>query len=680
MLRNKIFAGGVLGLCALFGAFAPGCPGDDPDDRPERQGCESSGCHGRAGGSNGIELAHPGFPLTCTDCHGGDAEASTKEEAHIAPAPGFIADRRGYIRNLSVNELDATDQDFLRFVNPGDYRAAPTSCGGGSPASAGSGCHQDIVYASSRSTMATFTGHFAPPRFEAGLQGTDAEFGSLSITDDEGPDPLPRGAVRSITQAAVPGPDAPRDEVGTLMDHYLPKNCTHCHGWSYGRNDATGNFRSSGCTSCHMIYDNDGLSLSNDPSAVTDRPPHPIRHELATAIPGEQCEHCHFQGARIGLLYRGVIEWGLDDDPPFPNIGESIHNHPPEFYLQASEDPAHPADLHYDAGMTCVDCHIGRDIHGDGRIYSSSKFQTAIRCENCHGNVDDAVMEGRATAPLTRAGTEEECMPTSGVAEDFWNCNGDSLRRLHRLDDGQISLTLSDGSGERGVPQIADILRAGTNPFATEAMGRDADGFSHTEVLQCDSCHTAYRQYCFGCHVTMDYSVEKSDLLTGLRTLGAEVTSRSFQSLDLFFIGQNHRGKIGSFCPSMQVFLTAIGEDDTGADVTYFADRIRTSATGRRGFNWAVDTPHVSSRVPQPCTRCHADESDGCSTETARQTYGFGTGRYNFTDDTGTTYDLTQLLDADGNSLVDFGHEGQGPVPIDVIGRALDVCVTDQDL
>ncbi len=45
------------------------------------------------------------------------------------------------------------------------------------------------------------------------------------------------------------------------------------------------------------------------------------------------------------------------------------------------------------------------------------------------------------------------------------------------------------------------------------------------------------------------------------------------------------------------------------------------------------------------------------------------------TDEAGTTFDLTQLLDVHGTSLYDFTHEGQGPVPMDMMQRALDTCV-----
>ncbi len=641
-----------------------------------RQSCESSTCHGPSGEENAIELAHPGYDLSCTDCHGGDGDATEAVLAHVAAEPWVLElPTPGYLKNLSVDELDRVDPAFLRFVNPGDFRVASTSCGSSSPADPGNGCHQPLVDSTQRSVMSTFVGHFDVPRFQAGMQGRAAELGSSAI-ESVGSGEIPRGAVLSLEQAEVPDPSAPIGEISTAMDHYLVKNCTRCHQASFGKNDVPGNYRSSGCTACHMIYDELGQTGSMDPSAVRDFRAHPVEHELTSAIPGSQCETCHHQGARIGLLFRGVIEWEFDADPidvlgvDLPNAG-GIHGRPDDGYLQASVDPRFPPDLHFSAGMTCVDCHVGRDVHGDGWIYSTSKFQVSVRCENCHGNIDQAIAEGTATAGLPPAGApDQECSPT-GPADAFLNCAGNALP-LFRNDRGEVEIRLAvpppGGPDSLPVPQIHDRLELGVNPFMTDAMGRRADtGFSHTEVLECSTCHTAYRQYCFGCHVEMDYSLSKKDGLSGLLSPGIEIPSRDFTSLDLFFVGMNQRGKIGTFCPSMQVFMSVT--DESGTPV--FTDRIRTSAAGHRGFNWAIDEPHVAKRRPQECSRCHRD-ADG-SIQKARETFGFGTGRFAMADGDGILYDLTQFLDPEGVPIVSFSHEGQGAVPKDMIDRALGI-------
>ena len=50
-----------------------------------------------------------------------------------------------------------------------------------------------------------------------------------------------------------------------------------------------------------------------------------------------------------------------------------------------------------------------------------------------------------------------------------------------------------------------------------------------------------------------------------------------------------------------------------------------------------------------------------------------------FTDDSDVTHDLTQMLAADGTPLVDFSHEGQGPVPEVMRTAAMNRCVEDHE-
>jgi hypothetical protein len=47
---------------------------------------------------------------------------------------------------------------------------------------------------------------------------------------------------------------------------------------------------------------------------------------------------------------------------------------------------ANQVDVHVRSGMTCMDCHTAREIHGDGVEYGSMKQPIAMdtRCEKCH--------------------------------------------------------------------------------------------------------------------------------------------------------------------------------------------------------------------------------------------------------------------------------------------------------
>ena len=75
-----------------------------------------------------------------------------------------------------------------------------------------------------------------------------------------------------------------------------------------GSNDRAGDYRSSGCSACHVVYANDrsphnsgwwskyghqGLSFSKDPTIPKNERGHPIQHVFTRAIPSAQCMNCH---------------------------------------------------------------------------------------------------------------------------------------------------------------------------------------------------------------------------------------------------------------------------------------------------------------------------------------------------------------------------------------------------
>jgi hypothetical protein len=80
--------------------------------------------------------------LGCTDCHGGNADAhvaprvaptsleyeQVKRQAHPQPRDPKLADRSANPKRLSTQWLKESPE-YVRFVNPGDLRVAPETCG-----------------------------------------------------------------------------------------------------------------------------------------------------------------------------------------------------------------------------------------------------------------------------------------------------------------------------------------------------------------------------------------------------------------------------------------------------------------------------------------------------------------------------------------------------------------------
>jgi hypothetical protein len=602
----------------------------------------------------GIEEAHPWFPLSCTDCHGGNDQVNTFVDAHVFPTTGPT-----FIRNLAYDQLDQVEPDHLRFINPADFRVAQQGCGAASPANDGTGCHQSIVESAPSSVMATYAGHYKLPRFMAAGQGRDPVFGAVDIVDpDYDPQTAPEGTVPSLQALREPNPDD-RSELIGAMDIYLAKSCATCHQSDFGPNNSTGKYRSSGCTSCHMVYDDNGLSQSEDPAIPGYFPPHPIRHQLTTAIPTEQCTHCHFQGGRIGLAFQGIREGGFHPLQTPPNavpLGVSIYGHGTDFYF-TDEDNTNsidetPPDLHFQAGMACMDCHVGSDVHGDGYIYASERDQVGIRCEDCHGTVREAIIEN----------------PESGT---FTNSKGYSMKRIRR-DGSRILLKLANEDRELEIPQIFEILEAGNNQRMVQAMGVNQNGFSHTDRLDCYTCHNTWRQTCFGCHVTVNDNFDQLNLTTGQMSPGSFSVTRDNYSLDFFALGMNHRGKISPLCSSMSVFTSYF------KDFSFqYQDQVRQTTEGTKGFGWNPFHHHTTGRVPMNCDSCHPVESvtNPINADQLSETWGFGNGEFMATDGDGVTHDLSAFLDAEGNLISTFPHPNTGPVPADIRNRALSILV-----
>src|SRR5690606_10515627 len=103
----------------------------------------------------------PAVRLGCTDCHGGDATVmgnselphdhpdyvAARERAHVLPKypeswhyPSSANPKQSYAL------LNREAPEFIRFVNPSDYRVAREACGA---------CHLDTIEAGERSLMAT---------------------------------------------------------------------------------------------------------------------------------------------------------------------------------------------------------------------------------------------------------------------------------------------------------------------------------------------------------------------------------------------------------------------------------------------------------------------------------------------------------------------------------------------
>jgi hypothetical protein len=344
------------------------------DQTPEQAMSKSVGCMECHKTTDAISMhTSPNVILGCTDCHGGNPKKGlTLQQAHVLPANPEFWKSSANPSNATVL-LNHESPEFIRFVNPGDLRVAEIACGT---------CHGDIVrrvgssmmnhgamlwnaaaynngaidqknaivgQAYSQDGMALqLDNPFKPtaeetrrfgwlptlvplPRFNRSMPGN-----ILRIFEKGGFEPLQLG---SPTLDEPPGkPDrrlSPRG-LGTLNRTdpvILGAAKTRLHDpllGFMGSNDRPGDYRSSGCSACHVVYANDrsphnsgwyakfghqGLSFSKDPMIPKQERGHPIKHEFSRAIPSSQCMNCHMhQGNLFVNPFLGYTWWDQETD------------------------------------------------------------------------------------------------------------------------------------------------------------------------------------------------------------------------------------------------------------------------------------------------------------------------------------------------------------------------------
>jgi hypothetical protein len=333
-------------------------------------------CHG-GNASAALEKQFPGFEK---DKVRYDA---FKTASHVAPLNKEFWKTSANPVNSTV-VLNHESPQFIQFVNPGDLRVAENACGlcHGAEAHRQGAPGGDIVDQVSHSMMnhgamlwaaAAYNNgafHLKNPLFgqDYSAEGEPLELMSpRTVTDEETRKegllpfllPLPRfeigqpgnifrvfekGGVKPPS-LGLPDPDeSPGKPMNSLSDRGLGTNTridptilnaqkTRLHDpllGFMGTNDHPGDYRSSGCTACHVIYANDrspansgwyakygnqGLSFSLDPTIPKNERGHPIKHQFTTAIPNSQCMVCHMhQGNNFVNPYLGYTWWDQETD------------------------------------------------------------------------------------------------------------------------------------------------------------------------------------------------------------------------------------------------------------------------------------------------------------------------------------------------------------------------------
>ncbi|MBI5583868.1 MAG: hypothetical protein HY892_08585 [Deltaproteobacteria bacterium] len=115
--------------------------------------------------------------------------------------------------------------------------------------------------------------------------------------------------------------------------------------------------------------------------------------ELLTGQPYEKlaCKQCHI-GSCQGCHQPVKKTKGQADRLGPVDQQTCLKCHDRLAALQQQMREGKKEDVHAALGMTCLDCHTSREMHGDGRIYDSQKQPGAMdaRCDRCHEEISDS--------------------------------------------------------------------------------------------------------------------------------------------------------------------------------------------------------------------------------------------------------------------------------------------------
>ena len=411
LLRSGLLA---LGLAALLPMAALASGGEKPVERTyvaappapysqtkEEADAKSAGCMScHTAVDNPSMHKASSVVLGCVDCHGGDASVrwggthTPKEAAYVAardkahvlpryPETWNWPSSANPVRSYTLLNKEAPE--YIRFVNPSDYRVAREACGS---------CHMPIINAAERSLMATNAMFWGIATYNNGILPFKNFILGEAYTRDGKPAvlkspvfketaetkrhgllaqvvPMPnwevippadvfrvfeRGgrniihlfpeignpnSIGNIQRLEEPGrPDIRQSNRGPGTGLRIAVPALNIHKtrlndplmWFMGTNDQPGDYRTSGCGSCHVVYANDrdprhsaqfaqyghlGTSQQIDPTIPKDESGHPVKHGFTSQIPTSQCMVCHMHQPNLFMnTYLGYTMWDYESDAP----------------------------------------------------------------------------------------------------------------------------------------------------------------------------------------------------------------------------------------------------------------------------------------------------------------------------------------------------------------------------
>ena len=476
-------------------------------------------------------------PGNCVRCHQAGA---------YMDRPHAIACVRCHAGDSGTDDKEKAHEGLRR--DPGDLRVAEETCGK---------CHPDETARALRSPMALAPRMINHTRFTFGAQK----------------DPTARYAVREVQGLKqVPHPVMSSN----LGDDLLRRSCLRCHLYTSG-SDRAGERRGQGCSACHVAY----------PNGPDGKPP---VHRIIRNVGTTACLKCH-NGNHVGSDYVGLFEKDSERgfQAPFAQGRQA-----PGIY--GSEQHRLSPDIHFVAGMGCMDCHTLDEVHGSGEVPKSAFNQVKISCESCHvsGNhpAITKTVDGGMTLPGGRTVPKwNPALIPHSISEHRLKLRCSACHAAWSFQDYGLHLMLEERPDYwKWAPTAAQ-----NDPQVQALLYRNI-GTAAELVSPSDGPRPARPQDQWEPPFT-------SDWLTGEKRPGAWFRGFTARRWARPPLGLDHRGKVSIMRPMYQFVISHVD-----ADENLLVDRhIPRTAVGFPALIFNPYTPHTTARFGRDCHECHGN-------------------------------------------------------------------------
>lgn len=618
----------------------------------------------------------------CIVCHGGNPEANNKQLAHQGSIP-YFKDHPG-------------PKDF--YPDPGSPWININTCGP---------CHEEQVTTQFTSLMFTEAGKIQGTTWGfGGLQGYEHNVANIPVKEVEehkrlGSEIYKRymAELKSAEPHIYPKemfglPNAPNGE--QIEDNpelsvytYLRTECQRCHIGVKGQ-DADGDFRGMGCSSCHIPYSNKGIYEGGDPTISTQPGGHLLVHSIQgtrdakvtvhdktySGIPTKTCTACHNRGRRIGVSYEGLMETSYSS-PFMSNGGGQSKIHKKQYiHLQP--------DVHLTKGMMCQDCHTSGDVHSYGDLSGAIQGAVEIECQDCHGTpemypwelpigygdeiVGEAPKKGDPRG-VTFSIPQYLTYGSTNECKDGYLITTRGNPMPHLVRDGN-NVILYSASGKNITLKPLKLLTL-EDKLSKEGKVAMVQTKSHMDKMECYACHATWAPQCYGCHIKIDYSeeVEKMDWVSVANNPQANgltpdaLDNSEIQGIKKYLTGGevkeqrsylrwedpplvvNGDHRISPAIPGCQTTVTIIDQNGQTRLLNHIFRIPHSEGAGSNGqlaIDMAPLQPHTTQKKARSCESCHNNP----------KTMGYGIEGgvlyYNPSEDY-----VMDLLDSEGNVIAE---------------------------